>query len=232
MLRLNKYDGYEDLFTEAMERFSKAIGVYHTGSKTKENPHYHFVIDSDIHLRDTIRKHFKKYFDKGSGNQHMSIKPCDDKEEVYSYLFHEDDKEDFKIVYNNGHDLEDINRYKELNNKIKEDIKNNTVDKNIEQILEKIRLDGDRQERIFNIYRDQWVSDSDLKHFENKKKIFKYIMEHYMEKGGWLPNKYQCDRMIMKIQVLLCNSKSETKKFIDCQFNEWYSDKHLRYLIS
>jgi hypothetical protein len=227
-VRLNIHPGYEDILSESVKRFDRMLCVYHTG-KGKENPHWHMVIETEeVKSVDTLRKHLKKYFTSGKGNGHLSVIAADDSDKKYSYLFHEDDRDDFQIVINKGYSEDDIERYKKLNQEVQEKIKSNIPDKNLQEIYEASLQKFENQQVNSlgqRIYRTEFKSSSDVDHFYNKKRLFQIIMRHYIDKGDkWLPNRYQIERMIMKLQVMLCENKTDEDQFIDCQFNEWFSD--------
>lgn len=89
-VRIDAIDGYLDKIRmlELVDEYKSIIGVKHMG-KEKTNPHYHLVIKTNV-KQQALRVRFKKIFDQGKGNGHLSIKVWDGDEKAVSYLFHED----------------------------------------------------------------------------------------------------------------------------------------------
>lgn len=89
-VRVDAMEGYADKLTmlKAHTDFESIVAVKHSGA-SKENPHYHLVIKTNV-KDQAFRVRLRKIFDQGKGNGHMSIKPWDGKREAISYLFHED----------------------------------------------------------------------------------------------------------------------------------------------
>jgi len=89
-VRVDALEGYSDKLTmlKVHVDFESIVAVRHKGA-TKENPHYHLVIKTNV-KDQAFRVRLRKIFDQGKGNGHMSIKPWDGKREAISYLFHED----------------------------------------------------------------------------------------------------------------------------------------------
>lgn len=90
LVRIDALETYREkiLMLTAVEDYLSILGVQHQGV-TKENPHFHLVVESMIDLQ-AFRKRMKKIFNLSKGNGNMSIKPWDGNEDAYSYLFHED----------------------------------------------------------------------------------------------------------------------------------------------
>jgi len=89
-VRVDAMDGYSDKIPmlKAHTDFESIVAVKHRGA-TKENPHFHLVIKTNV-KDQAFRVRLRKIFDQGKGNGHMSIKPWDGRREAVSYLFHED----------------------------------------------------------------------------------------------------------------------------------------------
>jgi len=90
LVRIDALETYREkiLMLTAVEDYLSILGVQHQGV-TKENPHFHLVVESTLDLQ-AFRKRMKKIFNLSKGNGNMSIKPWDGNEDAYSYLFHED----------------------------------------------------------------------------------------------------------------------------------------------
>jgi len=99
-LRVDALDGYAAKLPllSACQDYKSIIAVKHQGT-TKENPHYHLVVRTDI-KDQAFRVRMRKIFDQGKGNGHMSIKPWDGSNDAISYLFHEDENTTILVQHN------------------------------------------------------------------------------------------------------------------------------------
>lgn len=98
-VRVDALEGYADKLSmlRAHDDFESIVAVRHVGA-TKENPHYHLVIKTNV-KDQAFRVRMRKIFDQGKGNGHMSIKPWDGKQEAIAYLFHEDTDATLVVQY-------------------------------------------------------------------------------------------------------------------------------------
>jgi len=98
-VRVDALDGYADKLPllQASEDYKSIVAVRHKGNKG-ENPHYHFVVQTQI-ASQAFRVRMRKIFDQGKGNGHMSIKPWDGNNDAISYLFHEDENTTLLVQY-------------------------------------------------------------------------------------------------------------------------------------
>lgn len=99
-VRVDALDGYGDklpLLT-ACHDYKSIIAVKHNGT-SKENPHYHIVVRTDVQ-QQAFRVRMRKIFDQGKGNGHMSIKQWDGNNDAISYLFHEDENTHILVQHN------------------------------------------------------------------------------------------------------------------------------------
>lgn len=199
-IRLNEMGNYKEMIETCFERIDKVIGVYHTG-KDFNNPHYHFIAFTEM-KQPAMRAHMKLFYNLGKGNKHLSIKRCDGNEKTWSYLFHEHKRESFEVVIRKMYKDEDINKYIEMNDKIIEKMKETSANASIAAIYNEMIEDGHKKEPTMEI-------------------VFKYIMFFYMKKE-WLPNKYQCERYIMKIQCMFLKNQEDQERWINNKFNEWF----------
>lgn len=96
----------------------QSILCYKHLGDSKENPHYHLVIRTQVKSK-AFRARFVKIFDLAKGNQHMSIKEWDGNDDAYSYMTHEGNQYFLK------HRIldEDIARYVKQNDRIQEEMK-------------------------------------------------------------------------------------------------------------
>ena len=76
-MRVDALEGYVDKLRSIplCLDYKSMVAVRHTGNKG-ENPHYHFVIQTQV-AGQAFRVRMRKIFDQGKGNGHMSIKPWD-----------------------------------------------------------------------------------------------------------------------------------------------------------
>lgn len=97
-MRLNQLDGYGEKVTmmKMCDDYEKIAVVKHRGD-SKENPHYHLVIQTSVKAQ-AFRVRMKKTFPDGKGNGHMSIKEWDGSMDCLSYLFHEEPDCDLFMV--------------------------------------------------------------------------------------------------------------------------------------
>lgn len=99
-IRVDALDGYGDklpLLT-ACQDYKSIIAVKHKGT-SKENPHYHLVVRTDVQ-QQAFRVRMRKIFDQGKGNGHMSIKQWDGNNDAIAYLFHEDEDTTVLVQHN------------------------------------------------------------------------------------------------------------------------------------
>lgn len=193
VLRLQAHDGYKDKFDDVFNaRFSRVLCVPHSGKKG-DNPHYHFAFTCDYKLQ-ALRVYFKKHFDQGKGNRHLSLKSWDGDRKACSYMFHEGTQP----VLRRGFTDEEIEEFKSINEGIKEAIKKNAP--------------------------AQIVADA-TEHFKGQDPghqiLFKWIMLRLRANGDWLPNKYQMERWIMRIQA---NLKDDVQygSYLSRLYESWY----------
>ena len=169
-VRLQNLSNYDSLLKDLFQKHaSKAIAVTHTGAKTKENPHFHFIIHLSQKL-SAFRKLMQRTFTEGKGNKHMSIKDCDNKDEAYSYLFHEKNE---CIIYNNGFSESDIERFQKLNEDIQQDIADNTPTEICSRVVS-ILIDNSTH--------------------VTEREICYTIWRELNKTGKWFPNKFQMER--------------------------------------
>jgi len=99
-VRVDAIDGYGAKLPmlQLCEDYKSLIAVKHMGNKG-ENPHYHFVVRTDV-AQQAFRVRMRKIFDQGKGNGHMSLKSWDGDIDAVSYLFHEDENTTLLVQYN------------------------------------------------------------------------------------------------------------------------------------
>ena len=97
--------------------YASILCFKHVGD-SKENPHYHLVIKTQVKSK-AFRARFVKIFDMGKGNSHMSIKEWDGCEDAYSYMYHENGAS--FLAHNFQPD--DLARFAKMNERVQEEIK-------------------------------------------------------------------------------------------------------------
>lgn len=118
-MRVTALDGYAaklPMLTACCD-YESILAVKHHGS-TKENPHYHLVIKTDVQ-QQAFRVRMRKVFDKGKGNQHMSIVPWDGEFKAVSYLFHEEtETQPAEVMLQHNISDETVAKAKEMNREV------------------------------------------------------------------------------------------------------------------
>jgi len=87
-VRVQALDGYATKIVTLSLQYDAIIAVKHKGKKG-DNPHYHIVVRTTVKPQ-AFRVRMKVIFNEGKGNEHMSIRNWDGKNQAMSYLFHED----------------------------------------------------------------------------------------------------------------------------------------------
>jgi len=197
VLRLQAHDGYQQKFSNVFtDRFSRILGVPHSGRRG-DNPHYHFAFTCD-YKQPALREYLKKHFSQGKGNRHLSLKKWDGDPKACSYMFHEGTE----MIIQKGFTDDEVSTFKTINANIKEAIKKNAPAKIVEDATEHFRAKG-----------------IDPAHSV----LFMWIMKRLRDNGDWLPNKYQMERWIMRIQANL-KTDVEYKSYLIRLYESWYGD--------
>jgi len=188
VLRLQDYEGYSNCFVECFGvAFDRVLCVRHMGKK-RDNPHYHFCLRTTYDKRDSLARHLKKFFTKGKGNKHMSLKKWDGKTEALSYMFHEDSGP----VFVKGYQDSDIELFKNLDKEIRaKHVKPGDV---CQLILDQILKAHDG------------ASLMQREPFKTQKFIFRYLYYHFLRNSDWMPNRFQFERYINRVRMLYVNS--------------------------
>jgi len=178
-MRLDDRDGYHERLQalKLSTDYMSILGVKHTGS-SKENPHYHLVIQTQVKDK-AFRARMVKVFDKGKGNGHMSIKPWDGADEAYSYMFHEGAK--------------------------KADIIHNITDERISHFM---KLNSQVQGLVSEAKKKAtFLLETEVLQFLNKESdefdIGKQIVTLALRTGKYLPSDFQLRSMVDKVQFRL-----------------------------
>lgn len=193
LVRVNAYDGYAEKIAmlKLVADYEAIVAVKHQGS-TKENPHYHIVIKTQV-KDQAFRVRMKKVFDQGKGNAHMSIKTWDGNIDAIAYLFHEDDEAQLVIQHNVSN--ETIEKARE---------RNRQVQVKIEQA--KDRASWRLEEEVFLMVQPGASADY----------IARTIILTALRKDKYVPNDYLLKAMVTKIQFKLLNGDvSKEEEFAD-----------------
>lgn len=198
-IRLDHREGYEEMIPEWITKIDalSALVVKHNPKKG-ENKHYHMCIICNLKV-NAVRNSLSRYFTKGKGNGHHSVKIWDGNEKALSYLFHD---EEYVIIENLGYTNDDIERFKQSCDDIKDDLKVNGTSNTLCKAIEKLR----------QRYPKKYKYD--------KPEICHAIWDVQKELGNWFPNKFQLERWIMKIQ----GDVSENEHDWENVKKQWYND--------
>lgn len=201
-IRVDALEGYADKLPsmKLYDDFMSIIGVKHKG-ETKENPHYHFVVKTNV-KDQAFRVRLRKIFDQGKGNAHMSIKAWDGKIEAISYLFHED--EDAVVVLRHNISDETVAEARLVNKRVQQLVTDNKLKaswRSEEVVYEEIvrqRTNGAiKGEREFSL------SDS---------QIGQRILLTCLRTGKYTPQPWLVRAMVQRIQFRLINGVEEDEE--------------------
>jgi len=193
VLRLQALDGYYLTFNEVFgDRFTRVLCVHHTGRKG-DNPHYHFALTCD-YKKDALRKYLKGHFTQATGNRHLSLKDWDGDEKACSYMFHEGTEP----VIRKGFTDDQLDKFRIINDQVKLAIKKNAPAQIVQDATE-------------------FFKDENPHH----QTIFVWIMRRLRANGDWLPNRYQMDRWIMRIQANLKTDRQYDSYLVQL-YEGWY----------
>lgn len=203
-VRIDALETYREkiLMLTAVEDYLSILGVQHQGV-TKENPHFHLVIESTIDLQ-AFRKRMKKIFNLSKGNGNMSIKPWDGNEDAYSYLFHEDPNS--SILVQKGIADTTITKAKDRNLAVQREIQQSKgkATWRAEDIVRK-QLDAKRPEKYY--------------HREVCAMLYRACLTH----GKYPPNEYKAKQMVAKLRwELYEGDEVMEEEMIDTYVNSVY----------
>lgn len=196
VLRLQALDGYRDKFDNVFgDRFSRVLCVHHTGRKG-DNPHYHFALTCD-YRKDALRKYLKKEFSLSTGNRHLSLKNWDGDRKACSYMFHEGTE----ALIRKGFSDDELKDFKDINAGIQEVIKKNAPSTIVQEAIVYFSSKPDKA--------GEYV-------------VFKWIMDKLRQNGDWVPNKFQMERWIMRVQAGVLDKK-DWDRWCEYKFKEWFA---------
>jgi len=216
-VRVDAMEGYSDKIPslKLYDDFMSIIGVKHKGA-TKENPHYHFVIQTNV-KDQAFRVRLRKVFDQGKGNAHMSIKAWDGKQEAISYLFHED--EDAVIVLRHNISDETVAQAKLLNRQVQQMVTDNKLKASwrAEEIVYE-QIVKERAKRDAAGDREVFLSDTE---------IGQRLLLTCLRTGKYTPQPWLVRAMTQRIQFKLLNGNDEDEEAFAMRLarNIFYEDR-------
>lgn len=201
-IRVDAIDGYADKLPslKLYDDFSSIIGVKHQGA-TKENPHYHFVIRTNV--RDqAMRVRLRKIFNQGKGNAHMGMKAWDGQMGAISYLFHEDP--DAVVVLRHNISDDTIAEAKKMNRLVQQLVTDNKLKASwrAEEIVYE-EIVRQRTKRADAGEREVSLSDT---------QIGQRILLTCLRTGKYTPQPWLVRAMVQRIQFKLLNGHEEDEE--------------------
>lgn len=205
VIRVQDATGYEEKIDTHLpaEVYPKVLAVRHTG-RSEDNPHFHIIIEEYEHSMQNLRKQLKLVFDEGEGNQHMSLKKFDQNKKGYAYMFHEMDRDSFRVVASRGHSIADILSYKNHHQAVLTQISNNTPHKICDKVVQVLRTAQPQRGRF------------------EKSEICKEIWLHCKAQGDWQPNRFQLQRWVQRIEMLCTKSERDWDLVMEMWFYDAY----------
>lgn len=108
-IRVDVHPEYENAIQKLESFCEKILGVYHTG-KNNNNPHWHFVVCTDAKSIPCLRARVRKFWDVPKS---ISIKDWNLDKKAIVYMFHEKEKDTFKVVSCKGFTEEEVKQFKD-----------------------------------------------------------------------------------------------------------------------
>lgn len=183
-IRVQAYESYEEKIKllHLTSDYKSVFAVRHKGKKG-ENEHYHIIISTRVQPQ-AFRVRMKKIFDKGKGNEHMSIKRFDGNEDTYAYCFHEDVAE---IIVREGISDELIARARE---------RNEAVQKQVTEAKEK--ASWTLEEDCINYFKE-WS------HIPTEREVADRLVRIAFDRNKYVPNPYLARQIISNVRFKLCD---------------------------
>jgi len=210
-IRVQAYEGYLAKSFVMMNDYEWVAGMTHKGDRKDPNPHYHFVIKTNI-ADGTIRKRMLKLFDKGKGNGHMSIKKWDGNQDAVAYLFHEDP--DAPLTFCKGITDEYILDSRNRNKRVQVEVakaKDNaswTLEEDVWNQIEIEQIEYRQRYQPANLgQREEYFTEKRYDQIALCKMIFLTALR----KGKYAPNDYLMKLMVARLQFRLCKGDVEAE---------------------
>lgn len=198
-LRVDAIDGYREKLPmlTACQDYKSIIAVKHNGV-SKENPHYHLVIRTDVQ-QQAFRVRMRKVFDQGKGNGHMSIKPWDGNNDAISYLFHEDDSAELLVRHNVSE--ETIAQARERNRAVQQMIQ-----------ASKDKASWRLEDISYGYFSSQWKPTAYGAKMPSESTIGQHLILTALRSGKYVPQPWHVKAMVQRIQFKLLNGKDEDEE--------------------
>lgn len=194
-VRVQALEGYGDKIggLTLTPDYVAVLATRHTGAGTKENPHYHIVIRTEIKAQ-AFRVRMKKLFPDGKGNAHMSIVPWDGDDRALSYLFHEDD-DNTQLAARKGVSDEQITEYKQQNATVK------------------VLVAESKKKASSTLWEDALIYfRANPKEERSDVKIGTYMFLHALRTGKYPPPRWQVVGMVARVQFLLLDGNIDKEE--------------------
>lgn len=196
-MRVTALDGYaaKIAMLSANCDYQSILAVKHHGS-TKENPHYHLVIKTDV-LQQAFRVRMRKVFDQGKGNKHMSIVPWDGDTRAVSYLFHEEtETQPAEIILQHNISDETVAKAKEQNREVKALVQ-----------AAKDKAAWHLESLVYEEVKTDPVISASPMVYESK--IGERLILSALRNGKYVPQPWHVRAMVQRIQFKLLNGDEE-----------------------
>lgn len=207
-VRLDAREGYEDKINALALNadYPEVLGVAHKG-ETNENPHYHLIVRTKV-LPQAFRVRFKKIFDQGRGNGHMSIKPWDGDIDACAYMFHEPAA---RVVIRKGIDDARLEQFKERNKHVQQEVmtaKEKASWKLEAEVIKRMKADPDT-------FSGDQPTDYEVAY---------QLVRAAFDLKKYVPNRFQARGMIYNVQYALADGDVE----IEMQLAQTIAEKLLQ----
>lgn len=183
-VRVQALETYREKITmlTASDDYKVVFAVKHKG-KTGENEHYHFIIVTNV-APQAFRVRMKKVFDKGKGNEHMSIKRYDGSEDAYAYCFHEDSAE---LLVRKGVSDDLLERARQRNSAVQDQIAES-----------KKKASWTLEEDAIQYFKD-WTRSP------TEREVAERLVRIAFDRNKYVPNPYLARQIIANVRFKLCD---------------------------
>ena len=192
-VRVDAMEGYGEKITMlgACEDYKSIAAIHHVG-KSKENPHYHIVIATEV--RDqAFRIRMKKIFNLGKGNAHMGIKSWNGDMFAISYLFHEEP--DAQLFYKKNLSDEFVDRCRQLNKDVQ-----------LQVAESKGKASWTLEEDVLKYFQDRGERHPD------ERDVGVRVLLAAWRNNKYAPNDYLLKAIVGKVQFRLCEGDDESEE--------------------
>lgn len=183
-MRVQALETYREkiIMLTSCDEYKVVFSVKHKG-KTGENEHYHVIVVTNVNPQ-AFRVRMKKVFDKGKGNEHMSIKRYDGSENAYSYCFHEDLAE---LLVRKGVTDDLIERAKQRNSEVQDQIAES-----------KKKASWTLEEDAIQYFKD-WTR------IPTEREVAERLVRIAFDRNKYVPNPYLARQIIANVRFKLCD---------------------------